>query len=354
MTSIGELRRRALETLSRPSYSLVNEDLLILNNNANLFGINPAVQQVADSFDFSRLWAYPSENSDLLRERIAAELSVSSDEVIVGNGSDELLDIVSKAFINPGDLFCQASPTFRMYKFYAMVNMATVEEKMLMDGFSLPTEDILNERAKIVALCQPNNPTGNLLDRGGIGRILAESKGVVLLDEAYCDFCDSNMLGEVMASEHGIDVRTFSKAYGIAGLRVGFAMARKEIVDELRRVRTPFGLNSFTEAVAVAALDNRDWVDAKVRKMKSERQYLAGKMSALGFRVYPSECNFILCKSPVKSADLVSALVDKGIAIRDFGAYSLLEDHVRVTVGPREYMDMLLEAVAPLVSGELS
>jgi histidinol-phosphate aminotransferase len=354
MTSIGELRRRTLETLSRPSYSLVNEDLLILNNNANLFGINPAVQQVADAFDFSRLWAYPSENSDLLRERIATELSVSSDEVIVGNGSDELLDIVSKTFINPGDLFCQASPTFRMYKFYAMVNMAMAEEKMLLDGFSLPTEDILNERAKIVALCQPNNPTGNLLDRGGIERILDESKGVVLLDEAYCDFCDSDMLGEVMASEHGIDVRTFSKAYGIAGLRVGFAMARKEIVDELRRVRTPFGLNSFTEAVAVAALDNSDWVDAKVREMKAERQYLAGKMSELGFKVYPSECNFILCKSPVKSADLVSALVDKGIAIRDFGAYPLLEDHVRVTIGPRKYMDMLLEAAAPLVNGERS
>jgi histidinol-phosphate aminotransferase len=354
MTSIGELRRRTLETLSRPSYSLVDEELLILNNNANLFGMNPAVQQVADTFDFGRLWAYPSENSDLLRERIATELSVSSDEVIVGNGSDELLDIVSKTFINPGDMFCQASPTFRMYKFYAMVNMAAVEEKMLLDGFALPTEDILNERAKVVALCQPNNPTGNLLDRGGIERILTESEGIVLLDEAYCDFCDSNMLGEVLASEHGIDVRTFSKAYGIAGLRAGFAMARKEIVDELRRVRTPFGLNSLTETVAVAALDNRDWVDAKVREMKSERQYLADKMSALGFKVYPSECNFILCKSPVKSADLVSALIDKGIAIRDFGAYSLLEDHVRVTIGPREYMDMLLEAVAPLVNGEQS
>ncbi|MDH3364963.1 MAG: histidinol-phosphate transaminase [Thermoplasmata archaeon] len=351
---MGELRRRSLELLSRPSYCLVDKELLILNNNANLFGMNPAVQEVADSFDFGKLWSYPSENSDLLRERIASELSTSPDEVIVGNGSDELLDIVSKTFINPGDTFCQAIPTFRMYKFYAMVNMATVEEKMLLGDFALPTEDILNEEAKMVALCQPNNPTGNLLDRDDVERILAESDGIVLLDEAYSDFCDSNMLSEVLASEHGIDVRTFSKAYGIAGLRAGFAIARKEIVDELRHVRTPFGLNSLTEAVAVAALDHKDWVDAKVAEMKSEREFLTNKMRALGFKVYPSECNFILCKAPVSSAGLVSALIEKGIAIRDFGAYPLLEDHVRVTIGPREYMNMLLEAVAPLVNGEPS
>ena len=351
MTSIGELRRKALASLSRPSYCLADKELLIMNNNANLFGINPAVQEVTESFDFARLWAYPSENSDSLRERIASELSVSADEVIVGNGSDELLDIIMKGFINPGDLFCQAAPTFRMYKFYAMVNMAAVSEKMLLDGFSLPVDDILNERAKLVALCQPNNPTANLFERGAIMRVLEESSGVVLLDEAYGDFCSSNMLEDILACEHGIDIRTFSKAYGIAGLRAGYALARKEMVDELRRVRTPFGLNSFTEAIAMAALDHKDWVDAKVREMKGERSYLAGKMAELGFTVYPSECNFILCRSPVDSAKLVDDLIRRGVAIRDFGGYPLLENHVRITIGPREYIDALLEALAPLMDG---
>ncbi len=351
MTSIGELRRRTLASLSRPSYRVAGKGRLLLDNNSNLFGINPAVQQVADTFDFSRLWAYPSDNSDLLRERIASEFSISDDEVIVSNGSDELLDIITKGFINPGDIFCQASPTFRMYKFYATVNMARVVEKLLLDGFAMPTENILKEQAKMVALCQPNNPTGNLLDSDGVRRILAESNCIVLIDEAYCDFCESNLLPDVMSSEGGIDVRTFSKAYGIAGLRAGFAVARKEIVDELRSVRTPFGLNSFTEAVAVAALDNRAWVDEKIREMKSERERLAAKMGGLGFKVYPSECNFILCKSPIRSADLTRALAEKGIAIRDFGAYPLLEDHVRVTIGPRKCMDALLEAVAPIVNG---
>ena len=204
----------------------------------------------------------------------------------------------------------------------------------------------------MIALCQPNNPTGNLFDRKGMERILRESTGIVLVDEAYCDFCESDVLREVMACEGGIDIRTFSKAYGLAGLRAGFAMARKEIVDELRRVRTPFGLNSFTETVAIAAMDRRDWVDEKVSEVKNEREYLARKMTALGFTVYPSECNFILCKSPIRSQPLVSALLDKGIAIRDFGAYPMLEDHVRVTIGPRKYMDALLEAVEPLLNGD--
>ena len=232
--------------------------------------------------------------------------------------------------------------------------MAMVKEKVLLDGFALPVDAMLSEEAKLVALCRPNNPTGNLLDRGDVVRILEESPGVVLLDEAYGDFCDSNMLREVLACEHGIDVRTFSKAYGIAGLRAGYAIARKEMVDELRRVRTPFGLNSFTEAIAIAALDHRDWVDAKVREMKAERSYLAGKMKELGFTVYPSDCNFLLCRSPVDSARLVDDLIEKGVAIRDFGGYPLLENHVRITIGPRGHVDTLLDALAPLMDGARS
>ncbi len=349
MPSIGELRRRALESLSRPSYSLADEKILMLNNNANLFGPNPAVKETAESFDFSRLWAYPSENSDALRLRLASEFDVSPTEIIVGNGSDELLDIVCKSFINPGDVFCQPTPTFRMYKFYAQANFASIEEKVLNDDFSLRTDDIIMARAKLVALCQPNNPTANLLDPGDLRRILAESEGITILDEAYSDFCDSDMLADVMGSERGIDIRTFSKAHGLAGLRAGFAVSRKEIVDELRRVRTPFGLNSFTEAVAVAALDNKGWAMEKVREMKAERERLSGEMQALGFRVYPSDCNFLLCRSPVSSHKLVTALEERGVAIRDFGSYPLLENHVRVTVGPRALMDRYLEVLRPLV-----
>lgn len=349
MPSIGELRRRALESLSRPSYSLADEKILMLNNNANLFGPNPAVKETAESFDFSRLWAYPSENSDALRLRLASEFDVSPTEIIVGNGSDELLDIVCKSFINPGDVFCQPTPTFRMYKFYAQANFASIEEKVLNDDFSLRTDDIIMARAKLVALCQPNNPTANLLDPGDLRRILAESEGITILDEAYSDFCDSDMLADVMGSERGIDIRTFSKAHGLAGLRAGFAVSRKEIVDELRRVRTPFGLNSFTEAVAVAALDNKGWAMEKVREMKAERERLSGEMQALGFQVYPSDCNFLLCRSPVSSHKLVTALEERGVAIRDFGSYPLLENHVRVTVGPRALMDRYLEVLRPLV-----
>ena len=352
MTSVGELRRRSLDSLSRPSYSLASKQMLLLNDNANLFGVNPAVEEVARSFDFGRLWAYPSENSDALRERLAEAHGVSSDEVIVGNGSDELLDIVSKTFINPGDVMCQPTPTFSMYKFYATVNLARVHEKTLSEDFSLPVEEILDEDAKLVALCQPNNPTANLFERRDVARILSESDGIVLVDEAYGDFCGSDMLRTVLESERGIDIRTFSKAYGVAGLRAGYSIARKELVDEMRRVRTPFGLNSFTEAIAIAALNSADWVGEKIAEMKAERERLAKRLRSLGFTVYSSECNFLLCKSPVDGSRLVSDLRERNVAIRDCGTYPLLKDHVRVTIGPRAFMDRFLEVLEPMLSKE--
>jgi histidinol-phosphate aminotransferase len=349
MTSAGELRRKALGTLTRPSYSLANRDMVLLNDNANLFGTNPAVAEVVEGFDFSRLWAYPSENSDALRSRIASEFGVTPEEVIVGNGSDELLDMTAKAFIDPGDSFCSPSPTFGMYKFYARVNLATICEKLLRPDFSMDVEGMISEGAKLTAICQPNNPTANLFDKHDVLSILSESPGVVILDEAYCDFCDSDMLADAMAAPLTIDIRTMSKAYGLAGLRAGFAIARKEVIDELRRVRTPFGLNSFTEAVATRALDHRRWVRDTVASMKVEMEYLDGKLRGLGFKTYPSECNFLIAKCPVNGPALVSSLRERGVAVRDCNSFPLMQDHIRVTIGPRVMMDRFLAEVEPVV-----
>jgi histidinol-phosphate aminotransferase len=351
MTSIGELKRKTLGALSKPTYSISKKDMILLNDNANLFGVNPAVIETAEKFDFSRLWAYPSESSDALREGIASEFGVSLDEVIVGNGSDELLDIAAKCFINPGDALCSPTPTFSMYKFYGRLHLARISEKLLRRDFSLDEGSVLEERAKIVAICQPNNPTARLFEMSAVRRVLKESYGLVMLDEAYGDFCGSDMLRDAMNSEHTIDIRTFSKAYGIAGLRIGYAISRKEVIDELRAVRTPFGLNSFAEAVAIKALDNRGWINEMISRMKTERAYLATKLTALGFFVYPSDCNFLLCKSPVPGSALVSALRGEGVAIRDCNAYPLLENHVRVTIGPREMLDELLERLEHLLAG---
>lgn len=351
MTSINELRRRTLEALTRPSYSISSRDMVLLNDNANLFGVNPAVEEVAEKFDFARLWAYPSENSDALRQRLASEFGVSADEVIVGNGSDEVLDIASKCFINPGDVFSSPAPTFSMYKFYARLHLARISEKPLRGDFSLDPAPLLEERAKLIAICQPNNPTGMLFRPKDVRQVLAEAYGIVMLDEAYADFCGSDMLGDVMGAPHAIDVRTFSKAYGLAGLRIGYAMSRKEIIDELRSVRTPFGLNSFAEAVAVRAMDNRDWVREVASKVRSGMAYIQPKLEALGFQVYPSDCNFLLCRAPVPSPALVSALRAEGVAVRDCNAYPLLENHVRITMAPQPVLDVLVDRLERIIGG---
>jgi histidinol-phosphate aminotransferase len=325
--------------------------MVLLNDNANLYGANPAVEYVAERFDFGRLWAYPSENSDQLRARLASEFNVSTDEVIVGNGSDELLDIVTKTFINPGDIMACPTPTFAMYKFYARVNLADVREKLLQPDFSLDAGPLIQEQAKLTAVCQPNNPTANLFDPREVRRLLDEPRGIVLVDEAYADFCGSDMMSEVLSCERGIDVRTFSKAFGLAGLRAGFAVARKEVIDELRRVRTPFGLNSFTEAVAMRAMEDRLWVKETVNRMVADRGYLSERMERLGFQVRPSVCNFIIAKVPSDGGRFVTALRERGIAVRDCGQFPMMKDFIRVTVGPRPLMDRFLAEAEPLLRG---
>jgi histidinol-phosphate aminotransferase len=325
--------------------------MTLLNDNANLFGVNPAVDEVARKFDFSRLWAYPSENSDGLRARIASEFSISPEEVIIGNGSDDLLDITSRCFLNPGDTMCSPSPTFGMYKFYAKLNLGTVCEKILQRDFSLDPDPVLQERAKLNVICQPNNPTANLFERSAVKKILAGADGVTILDEAYSDFCGSNMLSDAMNSERAIDIRTFSKAYGLAGLRVGFAISRREMIDELRRVRTPFGVNSFSEAVAMRAFEDKTWINEVLAKVKFEAAYLKPRMEKLGFKVYPTSCNFLLCGSPTPSTDLVRALRTEGVAIRDCNMFPLLENHVRITLAPRPMLDVLLEKLEKVELG---
>ncbi len=351
MTSIGELKRKTLEAVTRPSYSISSRDMLLLNDNANLFGVNPAVGEVAEKFDFARLWAYPSENSDSLRARIASEFSVNSDEVIVGNGSDEILDVASKCFLNQGDVFCSPTPTFSMYKFYARLHLGRIVEKVLGQDFSMDPDSILAEPAKLTAICQPNNPTAALFDAGAVKRVLGGASGIVMLDEAYADFCGSNMLSDVMNADRAIDVRTFSKAYGMAGLRAGFAISRKEIIDEMRSFRTPFGLNAFSEAVAIRALDNKSWVVNTVARMKSERAYLGSRLEAMGFKVYPSDSNYLLCKAPQNGPALVVSLRSEGVAIRDCNSYPLLKDHIRITIAPRPMMDKLLEKLQKMMAG---
>ena len=351
MTSIGELKRKTLEAVTRPSYSISSRGMILLNDNANLFGVNPAVLEVAETFDFARMWAYPSENSDALRARLSSEYGVSPEEIIVGNGSDEILDVASKCFINPGDVFCSPTPTFSMYKFYARLHLGRIVEKVLRPDFSLDPDEIIAEPFKLTAICQPNNPTAVLFDASAVRRILRESSGIAMLDEAYADYCGSNMRPDVLNAERAIDVRTFSKAYGIAGLRAGYAISRREIVDELRSFRTPFGLNAFTEAVAAQALDNKAWVMEAVAKMKAEREYLRPKLEALGFKVYPSDCNFLLCKAPRDGPSLVTSLRSDGVAIRDCNSYPLLRNHVRITIAPRPMLDALLDKLEKLPSG---
>jgi len=330
--------RNSISDLEGPSYSSLPADILRMNDNSNLFAPNPAVKNARDKFDFDLLSSYPTVLADDLREAIAQKFRIDPMQVIVGNGSDEIIDLAVKAFLDPGDTVALPVPTFEIYTLYVKVMGASVAKCPLKgESFDIDVDAILSSEPKVVFICSPNNPTGNAFAREDFERVLNESRAMVVMDEAYCQFSDKSGFGAELVKDYDnlIVLRTFSKAYSLAGLRVGFGVGSEEAITPLRKIIAPFRLNRFSEAVAIEALNDDDFIERIVTAARDEREYLTKELSALGAKAYPSEANFMLLRSPIPVKALVGGLLERGIAIRDCSAQPLLEDCARVTIGNR-------------------
>lgn len=349
--TMSELRRFVRENVLRigaSSYSTLPEKTLRMNDNSNLFGVNPIVREISEQFDFASLSKYPSLSSDELRNAVASNFGVDPSQVIAANGSDEIIDLIVKSFIGPGDEALILSPSFEMYTRYLTLADAKVLESLLDPGdFSLDVESAASSRAKIKFICSPNNPTGNAFPSGDIRRIAEESDSVVVVDEAYIEFApdQENSIGLVDELDKVIVLRTMSKAYGLAGLRVGYAVGSSDAIGLMRKICAPFRLNRLSEWAAARAIESDAFIREIAELAEKERDWTSSALSSLGAKVYPSVTNFLLFKSPIPSDKLVGALLDKGIAIRDCGNRPLLENCARVTLGPRELNQRFIDAV---------
>jgi len=262
-----------------------------MDTSTNVLGPNPVVKQVLRECMDMDLNQYPKPYSDDLRRALASFYDVHEDMIIVGNGSDEKL---------------------------------------------------LEAEGKIMLLCTPNNPTGNVFRREDVERIISEWDGPVVIDEAYGEFSGQSFISLVNEFDNLIITRTFSKAYGLAGMRIGYLIAATSMTDILNRCKIPYSLNRISEKMAIAALENRDYVERAVRITEEQRPQLASGLRALGFEVFPSQANFMLARAPVPSSQLVKMLSQRGILIRDFGGMRMLENCVRTTVGTEELNRLLL------------
>jgi len=286
--------------------------------------------------DFNR---YPSITSLPAREAVAEFYGLSPDNVAVGNGSDELLSYLVRLF--EGNHIITTPPTFGMYSFYARLNGVPVVKVPLREDFTINGEAIAKkaENARAIFIASPNNPTGNLQPEEEIVRVL-ETGRPVILDEAYAEFAGKSLWKLIEDYKNLVVLRTFSKAFGMAGIRAGYMLAGEEVVDALYRIKSPFSVGIMTMTAVRVALRHADLMERRVRKIVEERERIRRKLGKLA---YSSDANFLLVK-----LDAYEELLKRGIVVRKLSGR--LEGHIRVTVGRRWENDAFLKAVREVAS----
>lgn len=335
----------------KPYYKApLDGDPLRLDQNTNLRGPNPAIAKV----DARRLDAaqYPSRDADGLLAALSGFHGLPAEHFIAGNGGDELLELLVKAFGEAGSTLAVPAPTYSLYPGIAKGAGLRYRPVPTKGGFAtLDVDALAAAKPRMAWVANPNNPTGARYSGGDLERLLAAVDGVVLVDEAYIEYAGlrHSLLKRVEEFDNLVVLRTFSKAYGLAGLRIGYLAANRELAARLRLVKPPFNVNVYSEAVAVAALEEQEWVDEGVRAVRAERERMAAGLKGLGFRVHPSEANFLLTDPPVDAGELLLALRKAGILARTFPSTPGLERTIRFTVGEPRHTDALLQALRPVV-----
>ena len=294
---------------------------------------------------------YPDPHHVRLRQRLSAVKGVPPEHIFLGNGSDEAIDILYRAFCEPGsDNVVVCPPTYGMYEVSAHINAVTVRKVPLTTAFQLDLEGLeqaVDGNTRIVWLCSPNNPTGNCLDRTDIETVLNNFDGLVVIDEAYVNFSrQRSWIPALTEYPNLVVMQTLSKAWGLAGLRVGMAFASAGIVEVMNRIKPPYNLNEASQALALQALDEVDQVNEMIRILVAERDRLALALREMPLvvKVYPSDANFLLVQ--MKGARKVyEHLLGKGIVVRDRSTTPGCADCLRLTVGTPKENDQLLEAL---------
>ncbi len=293
---------------------------------------------------------YPDPSQQALKNLIAKIKVVDPENIILGNGSDEIVDWLMRAFCNPGDNIVVPQPTYGMYTVSAAINNVVVKAPPLNKSFDLDLNlitDNIDRNTKLIFICSPNNPTGNLLSEAGIISLLQSFNGLVVLDEAYIDFSETDgFLGMLKCYPNLFILQTFSKAWGLAGLRLGSGFASREIIDLLKKIKPPYNISTMTQEFAIQALSNENQKTIWVRTIVEERIKLEAALKQLKMvkKVHPSDSNFLLVELSDAQA-CYRYLLDKGIIVRDRSTMANCSNCLRVTVGAPSENSLLTNAL---------
>jgi histidinol-phosphate aminotransferase len=317
-------------------------DIIKLASNENPYGPSPrAVEAMKAAVENTRL--YPDGSCFSLTKRLSQHLDMPTDQIVVGNGSDEILHYLGVAYLEPGDEIIQAHPSFVRYESAAVLNACRCISVPLKD-FTHDLDamaDAVTDRTKLLFVCNPNNPTGTMVTRGAVERLLDRipDRVLVIMDEAYFEYVEDpeypDALTYIREGRNVISLRTFSKIYALAGLRVGYGVARPEIIWAIHQVREPFNVNSIAQIGALASLDDPDQVERGRRVNRDGRSYLYAACERMGLPCVPSQANFVFMDVKADSRAVFQGLLRRGVIVRTGDIFGH-PTHIRVTIGTPE------------------
>lgn len=315
-----------------------------LNANENPYPPSPRVLAALTTLTADAARLYPDATAQPVREIAAQVFAVAPDEVVVGNGSDDVLTMIVRTFLGPGDHIVVTDPTYTLYQTIAAMQGAVIDSYPLDDAYQL-TPAFFAAQARVTFLASPNAQTGTLFDSESIARLCAQRDGVVVVDEAYAPFAGASCLALLQRHANLIVLRTLSKSHSMAGLRVGFGLARRETIAALMKVKDSYNVNAASQAAAIAALQDSAYTQAVVAKIVATRAWFAAALRERGWRVTPSAANFVLAVPPRGTARaLMAALESRGYLVRHF-ATPRLQAALRFSIGTDEQMRGLVQAL---------
>lgn len=348
-----EVQRLKAYTLKQPEHRIK------LNQNENPYGFPAELKELvwerARQLDWAR---YPDFHLQELTERLAEHAGVPPDWLLVGNGSNELIQVTLMVTLAGGTRALIPQPTFTLYKLLSQVLGAEVDDVLMQpqQNFALPVQEMLSlaqaKPPRVVVICSPNNPTGRAYPLEEIRAIIEGIPALVVVDEAYREFNQQDLRPLLEAYPNVVLLRTFSKARAMAGIRVGYMLARPEIIREVNKAKLPYGMNILSEAVTLVALDHPAPFLVEMEDIRHERAWLTQALQAIpGVHPYPSDANFILCRLERPTSDAFAALVAAGVLVRDVSSYPQLANHLRLTVGAPAENQALIAALASFMRG---
>ncbi len=327
-----------------------NSKTIKLNTNENPYPPSPAVMEVLRTFNPELLRRYPDPLSNRVRSAVSKVFGVQEDWVLVGNGSDEILSMLVRACCGPGRPVAYAMPTYILYRTLAELQDARYMETAYDEDYNLPVEELIKADGALTIVCTPNSPSGTTASRDQLNRLASKLSGILAVDEAYVDFAEGDALALVKKHGNVIVLRTLSKGYSMAGLRLGFGVAQPDLIDGLMKIKDSYNVDALSCLIGAAAIEDQAHKNVNASRVKASREKLSTALKEMGFSVWPSQSNFLLTRPPEGDAErLYKSLKEEGILIRYF-KQPRLDDKLRISVGTDEENTVLIKALARLIA----